>query len=187
MARILGVLLLAVGLAGCAPSVIGVYKEPGYEQRINKPWVVLLATQLPQSGGGTIGVKAQKALDALNEAMKLRLPTLAADAGWTSALVIASDPEFSKQGYRNFKAENGATAPHFLLIRPHRLESKCGGVACRSSVTVITSIFDSRLGKEVWQVSTVIPEKSGLQTFDAGDVDAYWALVMTQLKQSGLL
>jgi hypothetical protein len=185
---VLALAMILVGLAGCTPSVIGTYKDPQYSEKINKAWVVLLSTHVPSaSNGQRRSGSAQKSLDALNSAMMARLPDLAAQSGLYSALVISGDPDFAKSGYRNLKDEGGKTARHILVIRPNLINSHCGALACRSVITATTTVIDGRLEKVVWQVSTEIPEMSGLSTFSNADVDAYWALVISQLKKDGLL
>jgi hypothetical protein len=179
--------ILLLGLAACTPAVVGTYKDAGYSEHLDKPSLILLNTKMPSQSDTHLQNSAQKSLDALNSVLKVRLPVLASQAGLSQSLTVLSDPDFTQSGYRAFKGEGGKIPRQFLVIRPLRMYARCGGVSCRSSVTVITSVLDSRLGKEVWQVSTEIPEKSAFQAYDDGDVDVYWGLVIGQLKQSGML
>ncbi len=175
-------------LAACAPQVVGVVKMPDYSERVGGAVLVLQTTQVEGATQSRQSVSAGKSLATFNDLLQKKLPELAKRDGFLPFLFTVGDPNFTKDGYRKFLGPDGKPHRHFLIIRPYRWETKCGGFGnCRTTTTVITSVFDSRLGKEVWQVSMEVPEKSNFQDYDSGDIEAYWSLLIGQLKGSQLL
>lgn len=170
-------------LSGCGPQVIGVVKTADYEQRITGARVIVLATQVSKSDA--MAAKSGKALATFNDVATKRLPDLASRDGLDPVVIKVGDPDFTKGGYKKL-FEPGKAPRQFLIVNPYRYQTRCSAT-CRTTLTVITSVYDTRLEKEVWQASVEVSEKSGLHQFDAGDIDSYWAMVIDQLKQGRLL
>ncbi|WP_173976037.1 hypothetical protein [Magnetospirillum sp. LM-5] len=174
-------------LSACGPTKIGVVKAPDFNERIAGATLVLKSTKVVDAPAGALGAKADKALAEFTKVAQAGLPKLASGDGFAPKLVTVADPDFTRDGYRKVAGLAGSTPPrHFLIVQPHRMQTRCTAT-CRSTITVVTSVFDTKLDKEVWQMSADIPEKSGLHQYDNADLEAYWLLVVGQLKENGLL
>lgn len=182
------VAILAVALSSaCGPTKIGAVKAPEFNDKVTGATLVLKSTKIVDAPTGAMAGKADKALTAFSQVAQAGLPKLASGDGFAPKLVTVADPDFTRGGYRKLAGLAGSTPPrHFLIVQPYRMQTQCTAT-CRSTITVITSVFDTKLDKEVWQMSADIPEKSGLHNYDNADLEAYWLLVVGQLKENGML
>lgn len=174
---------LVLLLCGCGPQIVGVVKTPDYNEQVTGAMVVLMSKQVTKSD--YMAGKAGKAMATFKEIAQKRLPDLAKRDGLASMMLTIGDPDFTKGGYKKM-FESGKSPRHFLIVNPYKWETRCTAT-CRTTLDVITSVYDTKLEKEVWQASVEVSEKSGLHEFDAGDVDSFWSMVVGQLKQSRLL
>lgn len=180
-------ILVTCLLSACGPSAVGVVKAPDFTEKVTGATPVLMSSKLVDSPAGYMAGKGEKALGKFSEIVQMRLPALAARDGFVPKLVTVSDPNFTKGGYKKVAALPGTAPPrHFLIIQPYRMQTQCSAT-CRSTINVITSVYDTKLEKEVWQASIDVSEKSGLHEYDNGDVEAFWTLLVEQLKESRLL
>lgn len=194
MAFIIGLVLL---LGGCGPRLIGVTKSPGYNESITGAVVVLVAGRVDAIGpdttvasrveGRILVSSMRRSLETFNSVLKRRMPSLAADSGFSLRVIETADADFdSKDPVAMHQIKQHPPFRQFVKVQPVNAFTTCPAT-CKTVLKVAVNVYDRRLERDVWSATLDVSEKSGIHPFDDGDIGGFWNMVTEQMRASGLI
>lgn len=180
-------------LSGCGVQEVSVTSSKEYNEKIGDVTYVLVnkfvdADANKQTVNQAYSYKSGvRSLGGFYNAAGSGLNNISKKGADVPYLVKTSDLAFARGGYRKVSLPKGAEWPrHFITVVPMRDMTICT-MTCKTTLKVVTSVYDRVIDREVWSSTLMVTEKSGLHTFGDDDFAEYWSKVTDQMKASGLI
>jgi hypothetical protein len=196
--------LVALFLTGCAATIYKSQKLADYEGKVDRLAIYYIAGDdfhaLPSKDArgskyytradGPRGMRQKviKANHLIEKYMGELLPGLVRQAGIDATYTVLKANPHQKAMWRSKLLSVDSQTPDrkALLIVPFGAKVFCKG-GCQTIIRVRTALIDRQQKKVVWQVTTDIRERTTLSEIGPENIEEYWRLVSSRMKEDGLL